>query len=132
MPDKWLVMPVNDAAKAEIGGDATVEKWYDEKDGSGNVVGRGKDNQVTIQFATSGSWSSPGGWTSGVTLQTSGSSVAASNLKDAMDAGITAPPTNNNVDVVIVKVQYPVSGGFQFEAELDGDWEDHYHEHPDT
>lgn len=132
MATKWLVMPVDETAKAEIGGDTTVEKWYDEKDGNGNVKGRGKDNQVTIQFATSGSWSSPGGWTSSVSLATTATDVPAQDLKDAIDAGIKAPQQYNDVDIVIVKVDYLQTGGFQFEAQVDGSWEDHYWEHPAT
>ncbi len=87
------------SGQAVIGGESNAQSWYDSKDASDNIFGKGKGNAITIRFATGGSLDTPT-WGLAINLGAQKTGFNASALEDGIDAGFTY----DNEIVVLVEV----------------------------
>ncbi len=116
---------IDSDAQSKLKNEFNANQWLGYAAGTPEtVIARAKSGTLQMQFATSGTWSSPGDWTTAVTVTTSDSSIPADDLSDAIDADIKAPEEYSNVGVILVKCTY-TSGDGEFEAKIDGNYEDY-------
>ncbi len=118
MPQQQLKIGVKAEDQRAIGGDSNAEAWMDSAD-NGKLTGRGKDNNVVIQFATGGTESSPS-WGPQIPLSSTGNDFDEDRLQDGIDAGFQ---TSLGDRYVLIQVTFAEGDNYQFEAYVDGSWE---------
>ena len=126
MSQRLVDLPVNASAQASIGGFCNVEDWMDEEDTMGNVQARGVGEQVTVEFASSGTYASPNGWTPPINLpENADGNISAELLGELCDTGIQ----NAKSDLVIVCRITGNKPTPDFNAKIEGsygeDWASH-------